>query len=136
MITIVVNDELDETIENKRNILWNIEKSLEPLEDEINQLKKQRLMNILKNKTYKTFPLNEEYEGKELQNIIFLTEDGKEELYYGDEILKVKNGYPYYSSYEGGILEFDDKDGKFHYWYHYREDVKNYVGYTVIEIGD
>lgn len=136
MITIVVNDELDEKIENKRNILLGIEKSLEPLKDEIDQLEKQRLMNILKNKTYKTFPLDEEYEGKDLQSITFLTEDGNEEFYYGDEIFEVINGYPYYSSGEGGILEFDKEDGKFHYWYHYREVVKNYVGYTKINIGD
>lgn len=136
MITIVVKDELDETIENKRNILWGIEKSLEPLKDEIYQLKTQRLINILKNKTYKTFPLNEEYEEKEIQSITFLTEDGNEETYYGNDILEVRDGYPYYCSYECGVLEFNEKDGKFHYWYHHNEDVKNYVGYTKIEIGD
>ena len=78
-----------------------------------------------------------EYEGREIAYIEAVDSNGNDVLLPTDEIAKVKNGKPFFSSYNGGIVDFDENIGKYVYYYRFSETVLDIVGfYDVVFEGE
>lgn len=131
-------DEFDEKINDLRKKIKEInERELEPLYNEIKNLVKQRNKHIFETKKYKTFPLDKKYSGKRISSITFINLKGETESFYDDELFYVdENGYPYYSSYENGILRYSKEDGKFIFMRYGLKYEKDFIGYIEIDIDE
>ena len=131
-------DEFDEKINDLRKKIKEInERELEPLYNEIKNLVKQRNKHIVETKKYKTFPLDKKYSGKQISSITFINLKGETESFYDDELFYVDDdGFPYYSSYNAGILEYSKEDKMFYFMrYGHRYD-KDFIGYIEIDIDE
>ena len=129
---IKVKTKFDEKIKDKEKQRQEYrDKYIMPIEKQIEQLKKERLKYIFENKKYKTFPLDKKYEGRDISSITFMTGKGEEYWLGNDEILDVVNGYPRYSSYSNGIIEFVN-DG-FYYYFYGNKSKMDLIGYIEIE---
>ena len=133
--TKVTVDKFDDEINKLKNQINEINKTqLEPLYNRVTSLKKQKNKYIVENKLYKTFPLDKKYVEKCISNITFITAKGETEEYFDDELFWVdKHGFPYYSSYENGILEYSQSDKKFIHMYHGFPTKKDFIGYIEID---
>ena len=131
-------DEFDDEINKLKTQIQAINKTqLEPLYNQVKDLKNLKNKYIVENKLYKTFPLDKKYVKKWISNIVFITDNGETEEYFDDELFLVDEcGYPYYSSYENGILSYSNSDKKFIHMYHSFPTKKNFVGYIDIEFND
>lgn len=81
------------------------------------------------------------HKGKEISHIILVerNEDGTldTEYMYNDEMFSVdERGYLDYSSYNCGVMHYDDSINKYVEWCHYRRTEHDYVGYLEIEFED
>lgn len=108
----------------KRRLLDNLYK-------ENSLLKEKMYKNIIDKKEYIT-DLSK-YNGKEI-SFTALDSNGEDVWLPTDEIVGVRNGKLYLSSYEGGIVNYDDKLGKYVHNYHYRAETLDIIGFINIEV--
>lgn len=108
----------------KRRLLDNLYK-------ENSLLKEKMYKNIIDKKEY--IADLSKYNGKEI-SFIALDSNGKNVWLPTDEIVEVRNGKLYLSSYEGGIVNYDDKLEKYVHSYHYRAQTLDIVGFINIEV--
>ena len=111
----------------------NLEKFVNPLTKQILQLKDKMYKNIVLNKEY--ISDLSEYNGKEI-NFVALNSNGDREWLPTDEIVSVENGKLYLSSYQGGVVRFDNEKQKYIQSYFQREKELDIVGFVDITIID
>lgn len=108
----------------KRRLLDNLYKENSLLEEKMYK-------NTIDKKEYIT-DLSE-YNGKEI-SFIALDSNGEDVWLPTDEIVEVRNGKLYLSSYEGGIVKYDDELEKYVHSYHHRAETLDIVGFINIEV--
>jgi len=77
-----------------------------------------------------------EYEGKDITFIDAYDKDGKDVYIPTDEIVDVRNGRLYCSSYSGGILSWSEKEQCYIYSYHMREERLEIEGFLDIIVDE
>lgn len=136
------------TLDDMLKDLELAKKELDPLleaikvaEHRVNDIQKEIDTYKLSNGMY--HPMSEllNYKGKEL-NYIELVEINKSgtlstDCIYNDEFLGIdNNGHLFYSSYDFGILEYNEEKDRYEKWYHYYCNERNYVGFMEISFSD
>lgn len=136
------------TYEDIKKDLSNTEKELEPVSKKYHNLIKR--VSSLKNELEKYevdngwfHPMSDlnKYIGKEISSIKLVERknDGTlttEEI-VRDEMFRVnKNGHLHFSSYESGVMDYDEELEKYVEWYHFFKTVHDYVGFLEIEFDD
>ena len=125
-----------------------MEAELKATKEQIKPLEKKRLELEREIKDYKLantlyHPMSEliNYKGREVHSITLVEKraDGKltTDYMYNDEIFKVTDdGYLHYSSYEGGVMDYYEEDGKYRHYYYGHATMHEYVGFLDIEVDD
>lgn len=100
-----------------------------------NKIVKYKLENALYH------PMSElvNYKNKSISciNLVEKKQNGKLDTDYmfNDGIFEVtKDGYLYYSSYEGGVMDYCKEDGKYYHYFYGRGTPHEYVGFLEIEL--
>lgn len=126
-----IDKQLNELVIEREKLL---DKFITPLDVKILKLKKERKGYIFKNKLYRTFPLPQEDIGKEIFSITFVDKYGNFDTWYNDEIFEVdKDGYPYYSSYTNGIMEYNPEENCLQLTRYGCSESLEFIGYSEIE---
>ena len=83
----------------------------------------QSLLDFIKeNEIYVPIEYLKKFKGKSLGYIVLVNEEGKEFNYSSGEIMEVdEKGNFYFSDYEQGIIEYNEKDGCYHWHYHFSD---------------
>ena len=139
---------MERTLEIMMEELRLAKEEKKPLEAAINVVNK-KIRNLdneierykLNNGLY--HPMSElvNYKGKTIDSILLVKRDKDgtldTEYMFNDEIFEVdKNGYLDYSSYNGGVMDYDEKIGKYVKWYYGHATEHDYVGFLEIELED
>lgn len=139
---------MERTLEIMMEELRLAEEEKRPLSEAIGIVNKkiQNLNNEIE--TYKLsnelyYPMSElaNYKGKDISHIV-LVERNKDntlstEYMCRDEIFCVdENGHLDYSSYNYGLVNYDEKIGKYVKWFHHYTTEHDYVGFLEIELED
>lgn len=139
---------MERTLDDMLKDLELAKKELDPLlesikvaEHRVNDIQKEIDTYKLSNGMY--HPMSEllNYKGKEL-NYIELVEINKSgtlntDCIYNDESFRIDNdGHLFYSSYDFGILRYNEEKDRYEKWYHYYCDERNYVGFMEISFAD
>lgn len=79
----------------------------------------------------------EKYKGRKIISIKLVEKDEDGNLsvedMWNDEIFSVdKDGHLDYSSYNCGVMSYDEQTGKYIYFYHYHSTERDFVGYLDI----
>ena len=118
-----------------------LSEAMKVVDNKISQLDKEIETYKLNNTLY--YPMSElaKYKGKEVSHIILVErrEDGTldTKYMYNDEMFSVDDrGHLDYSSYNCGVMDYDEDIDKYVEWYHYRRTEHDYVGYLEIEFED
>lgn len=134
-----------ETIEEELRLVKEKRKPLyeavDVLDKEIAKLKDEVTRYKLNNGLYYPMSELEKYKGREISHIILVErdEDGAldTDYMYNDEMFSIdKNGHLDYSSYNGGVMSYNEEIGKYTHWYHYSKSQHDYVGYLEVEFED
>lgn len=118
-----------------------LSEAMKVVDNKIHELDKEIKTYKLNNALYYSMSELDKYKGKEISHIILVerNEDGTldTEYMYNDEMFSVdKNGHLDYSSYNCGVMHYDDDIGKYVEWCHYRRTEHDYVGYLEVEFED
>lgn len=127
-----------ECIREERKPLYE---AINVLDEKIARIKDEIKRYKLNNGSYYPMSELEKYKGKEISHIILVERDNEGALntkyMCNDEMFKVdENGYLDYSSYDCGVMHYDENIGKYVYYYHYRRTEHDYVGFLEIELED
>lgn len=114
--------------------IYVVKEKIRNLENEIEKYK-------LDNGLYHPMSDLNKYIGKEISSITLVEKNKEGSLVtkhiYNDEILEVdKDGHLYYSSYDCGILRYDEKINKYVKWFHCSKIEHDFVGFLEIELQD
>ncbi len=95
----------------------------------------------LNNGLYHPMSELENYKGREIIGITLVEKDEEgalnTEYMYNDEMFSIdENGHLDYSSYNCGVMDYDEKIGKYVEWYHHCRTEHDYVGFLEIELED
>ena len=136
---------MERTLEDIQRDFEKAKTELEPIVKEYNKAieKKSELEDEMEN--YKLqhglyHPMSDllEHKGKEIYfiTLVIRNDDGTlvtKEM-YNDEMFSVdEKGHLDYSSYNNGIMFYEEKKEKYSYMYHYRETLYDFVGYLEVE---
>ena len=139
---------MDKVLENKKTELNRMiaelklaEEQLKPLKEKVDNLNEEIKKYKLNNGLY--HPMSElvNYKGKYIRSITLVEkdEDGTldTDFIYDDDIFEVTdNGYLYYSSYNGGITQYDSNTQKYVHMYYGHPTYHDYVGFLEIDVRD
>lgn len=129
-----VNLLVSPVIDTYEDLKKELERRVAQLNDYITEVRGKIARKLLKENLFKKFPLPQCYLDKRINKITFITSAGKLETYYEDDIFYVDSqGYPHYSSYENGLLDWNEK-GFFQYSYYGMTTKKDYIGYVELEV--
>lgn len=136
--TLEIMEEELERVREERKPLYEV---VNVLDKKIANLKDEIVAFKLNNGLYHPMSELEKYKGREISHIILVErdEDGTldTEYMYNDEMFSIdENGHLDYSSYNGGVMSYDEGIGKYTHWYHYSRYPHDYVGYLEIEFED
>lgn len=107
------------------------EEFCKPIDKELWELEKQRVKAEPKTMDFT------EHEGAWIGHIRAVDSKGDDVCLPTDEIVQVKNGKPYFSSYNGGIVYFDQEKQKYVKHYYGGEKEIDIIGfYDVVFEGD
>lgn len=129
----IMLDELKSAEQERKPIYEALErasKKVRKLEDEIEKYK-------LNNGAYYPMPYLAIYKGKTISHIVLVERDKEGALHtktiYNDEVFEVTDeGYLYYSSYDCGVMQYDETIGKYVKYYHYCRTEHDYIGFLEI----
>lgn len=133
-----------EDIENDLRTAYSELKPVEEIYDElkrkVDKIKKERKKFIVENHLFHPMGDLLQYSGKELMFIELVKKNGTEletECFFNDkELLEIdSSGHFYYSSYENGIVRFNEKTGLYDHMYYGTRTPKEYIGYLELEEG-
>lgn len=125
-----------ERIREERKPVYEV---VSALDKEIAKLNDEILAYKLNHELYHPMSELTNYIGKNISSITLVERDEEGALdtdfMYCDEIFEVdENGHLYYSSYSGGITEYDDDDDKYVHYYYGCPEYHDYVGFLDINI--
>lgn len=134
-------DIMEAELEATKELLKPLQKQLELLYKKISELEREIQSYRLENAGY--HPMSEliNYKGREICSIT-LVEKRKDgtlttDYMYADEIFQVTDdGHLHYSSYEGGVMDYYETDGKYYHYYWGHGTPHEYVGFLEIELED
>lgn len=91
---------------------------------------------FIENKKYCPMDKLKEFKGEEIYEITLIFADGDTEYFsYGDIIEVDDNGRFYFSDYEKGIIEFNERKQKYCSSYHYSESEMDIIGFYDLTLG-
>lgn len=117
----------------KDELSQNREVFCKPRLEKIKEIENKLYLKIIEDKEYIT-DLSE-YNGKEI-SFIALSSKGEEVSLPTDEIVEVSDGRLYLSSYEGGIVEWNEDEKKYIEYAYGGRDPLDIVGFIDISIKD
>lgn len=139
---------MKKTLEDMMEELRLAEEEKKPLSEAIEVVNK-KMKNLkseietykLNNRLYHSMSELANYKGKEISYIALVerNEDGtlSTEYMHNDEMFSVdENGHLDYSSYNCGVMHYDEKVGKYAYYYYHSRTEHDYVGFLEIEFED
>lgn len=139
---------MERTLDIMMKELADVKEEKKPLSEAINilnekiaKLDDEILAYKLNNGLYHPMSELANYIGKDISSIKLVERDEEGALdtdyMYCDEIFEVdENGHLYYSSWSGGITEYDDDSGKYVHMYYGCPEYHDYVGFLEIEISE
>lgn len=142
---------MDKILESKKAELDHMiaelklaEEQLKPLKKRVSDLNEEIKKYKLNNGLYYPMSELENYKGKRIRTITLVERDEDGTLdtdfiyfIYDDDFFEVTNdGHLYYSSYNGGITEYDSDAQKYVHMYYGHPEYHNYVGFTEIDVRD
>lgn len=127
------------TYEDICNDLKTAEEQLGKFKEEVSTLTKEKNDYELSHNMYRPLSDLEQYKGNYIRSISIIEReaDGSLSTYgiYADEILEVdNNGHLYYSSFHGGIIEFNEEIDKYVHTLFGCEHIHDFVGFKDIEL--
>lgn len=130
---------MERTLEIMEAELKATREQLKPLQKKQTELEREIEDYKLKNAAY--HPMSElvNYKGKDISSITLVEKKQNGALVtdfmYNDEIFYVTDdGYLYYSSYGGGIMDYCKEDGKYYHCYYGHSTPHEYVGFLEIKL--
>lgn len=139
---------MERTYEDIRKDLNDAEEELKPVSKEYHNLIKKVISLKKELEKYEAnnglfYPMSDlnKYIGKEISSIKLVErkDDGtlKVEEIINDEMFSVdKNGHLHFSSYESGVMGYDEELEKYVEYYHCFRTVHDYIGFLEIEFED
>ena len=110
------------TILKQKDELWqeiNLrDKETQKLRDKASKLRQKLEKFFLDNNLFLPIEDLKKYEGEDIEEITLITDKKKQKHFSYGEIMEIKDGHFYFSDYEQGIYEYNEKDEK--YYSHYR----------------
>lgn len=132
---------MDRTLENMVKQLKLTEEAIKPLAEKAKKLRRDIEQYKLDNALFHPMSDLIHYAGREIRSIELVErcEDGTLDTDYKflDEIFRVdEDGRLYYSSWDYGIIEYDDNAHQYVHMYHGYPTYYDYIGFTEIELND
>lgn len=126
------------TLEIMEEELRLAEEEKKILDKKVSSIKKEVEEYKLNNGLYHPMSELAKYKGKEISHIVLVerSNDGTldTEYLYNDDFLQVNdNGYLHYSSYENGIIDYNDNTDKYVWLYYGTRTECDYVGFLEVE---
>lgn len=119
---------------NKQQKIDELNLKISELSTEVHRLEKELWLEKFNNKDYIT-DLSA-YKDQDLVSIRAFGVDGKKVDIPTDGTLVIDNNSKLYaSSYDGGIVQWDESVNGYVYWFNYRAKELNIVGFTDIVVG-
>lgn len=129
---------MERTLEIMEKELKLAKEQFEPLKKKIDELEKEIEKYKLDNALY--YPMSElcNYKGKEIRwiKLVERNEDNTLDTDFVccDEILEVdEDGHFYYSSYDGGIIRYDNSENKYVHYYYGCPEYHDYIGFLEMQ---
>lgn len=129
---------MERTLEMMEAELKATKEQIKPLQNKKLELEREIRSYKLENTLY--HPMSEliNYKGKNLYsiNLVEKGRDGKltTDYMYADEWFEVTDdGHLHYSSYAGGIMDYNKNDGKYYHCYYGHSTPHEYIGFLEIE---
>ena len=130
---------IDDTVKFLRNReeIVEIDKRLTKLHSENSALESKLINYVVENKLYSPINKLKEYEGYDVEEITLVLENGEVKDFWGDEIMCIRDGHFYYSSYDYGIYEFDEDTMLYYEYFRYKKsEGDKVIGYFDLVIND
>lgn len=129
---------MERTLNIMMSELEPAEKELEILEEKVKNLRYEIEDYKLNNGLY--YPMSEliNHKDKDIRwiKLVVREDDGTLDTdhMYCDEIFEVdENGHLYYSSFDGGVMHYDNDTNKYVHYYHGFPEYHDYVGYLEVK---
>lgn len=127
------------TILKQKDELWqeiNLrDKETQKLRDKASKLRRKLEKFFLDNNLFLPIEKLKDYEGKDVSEITLITSDKKQKHFGYGEIMEIKDGHFYFSDYEQGIYEYNEKDEKYYSHFHYQSQGDKIIGFRDLKIG-
>ena len=136
------------TLEDIERDLALAREELQPLQEardvavkKVNSFYYEKKKYILDHGMFHPISELENYIGRKIDSIDLVErmEDGSldTDRMYNDEMFSIdENGHLCFSSYDSGVMDFDEKLGKYVMWCHFHRTEHDYVGYLDLELED
>lgn len=113
------------TLLKQKDELWqeinSRDKETQKLRDKASKLRQKLEKFFLDNNLFLPIEGLKKYEGEDIEKITLITDKKKQKHFSYGEIMEIKDGHFYFSDYEQGIYEYNEKDEKYHSYFHYHE---------------
>jgi len=113
------------TILKQKDELWqeiNLrDKETQKLRDKASKLRQKLEKFFLDNNLFLPIEDLKKYEGEYVEEITLITDKKEQKHFSCGEIMKIKDGHFYFSDYEQGIYEYNEKDEKYYSHYHFNK---------------
>ena len=113
------------TILKQKDELWqeinSRDKETQKLRDKASKLRQKLEKFFLDNNLFLPIEDLKKYEGKDVEEITLITDKKEQKHFSYGEIMEIKDGHFYFSDYEQGIYEYNEKDKKYYSHFHYHE---------------
>ena len=128
------------TILKQRDELWqeinSRDKETQKLRDKASKLRQKLEKFFLDNNLFLPIEDLKKYEGEDIEEITLITDKKKQKHFSYGEIMEIKDGHFYFSDYEQGIYEYNEKDKKYHSHFHYHESQGDkIIGFRDLKLG-
>lgn len=128
------------TILKQKDELWqeinSRNKETQKLRDKASKLRQKLEKFFLDNNLFLPIEELKKYEGKDVEEITLITDKKEQKHFSYGEIMEIKDGHFYFSDYEQGIYEYNEKDGKYYSHFHYNKSQGDkIIGFRDLEIG-
>lgn len=128
------------TILKQKDELWqeinSRDKETQKLRDKASKLRQKLEKFFLDNNLFLPIEDLKKYEGEDVEEITLITDKKEQKHFSYGEIMQIEDGHFYFSDYEQGIYEYNEKDEKYHSHFHYNESQGDkIIGFRNLKIG-
>lgn len=114
------------TVLKQKDELWqeinSRDKETQKLRDKASELRKKLEKFFLDNNLFLPIEELKKYEGEDVEEITLITDKKEQKHFSCGEIMRIEDGHFYFSDYNQGIYEYNEKDEKYHGHFHYHEN--------------